>query len=199
MVKSKLKVIAFDNCINLGKKVDKYLQKELKTKKTNLVNVTCTRFANGEGKSYIDESISDKDLYILSDIGNYGIKYDLYGESHSMSPDEHFQDIKRVISAANGRFKKITVIMPLLYQSRQHRRRERESLDCALALQELENIGTGTGYYISNGYSIPITWEKSSHSGQTIYKDMNGEKLKVNDGNTFIQICPTDAEISITE
>ncbi|MBR3199676.1 MAG: ribose-phosphate diphosphokinase [Bacilli bacterium] len=141
MVKSKLKLIAFDNCIELGKKVDKYLQKELQTKKTNLVKVNCTRFANGEGKSYIDESISDKDLYILSDIGNYNIKYDLYGQTHNMSPDEHFQDIKRVISAANGRFRKITVIMPLLYQSRQHRRRERESLDCALALQELENIG----------------------------------------------------------
>ena len=77
MVKSKLKLIAFDNCTELGKKVDKYLQKELQTKKTNLVKVNCTRFANGEGKSYIDESISDKDLYILSDIGNYNIKYDL--------------------------------------------------------------------------------------------------------------------------
>lgn len=141
MNKNKIKIISFENCIELGRNVDKHLQKEFNNNKSNLINVVCSRFINGEGKLYIDESIEDKDLYIISDVGNYSITYNLYGIEHNMSPDEHFQDIKRVISASNGRFKKIVVIMPLLYQSRQHRRKERESLDCALALQELENLG----------------------------------------------------------
>ncbi len=132
-----LKIIAFENCQELGQKIDKYIN----NKETNIINVECSRFNNGEGKLYISESVRNKDLYILSDVGNYSISYDFYGYKHNMAPDEHFQDIKRVISAANGRFSKVTVIMPLLYQSRQHRRKERESLDCALALQELESLG----------------------------------------------------------
>lgn len=141
MKKSNLKIIAFENCKELGEKIDTHIQKIRKNNETNIVNVICSRFNNGEGKLYISESVREKDLYILSDIGNYSITYDFYGQEHHMSPDEHFQDIKRVISATNGRFAKITVIMPFLYQSRQHRRKERESLDCALALQELESLG----------------------------------------------------------
>ena len=138
---SNLKIIAFENCKELGEKVDKYIQKKTKKKTSSLVNVVASRFNNGEGKLYISESIRDKDLYILSDIGNYSVTYDFHGTIHHMAPDEHYQDIKRVISATNGRFQKINVIMPLLYESRQHRRKERESLDCALALQELESLG----------------------------------------------------------
>lgn len=136
-----IKVIAFENCKELGEKVDYYIQKLTKSSKSNLVNVEASRFSNGEGKLYISESVRNKDLYILSDIGNYSVTYDFHGSKHHMAPDEHYQDIKRVISATNGRFSKITVIMPLLYESRQHRRKERESLDCALALQELESLG----------------------------------------------------------
>lgn len=138
---NKLKVIALENCKELGEKIDKHIQKNSKNKESNIINVISSRFNNGEGKLYISESTRNKDLYILSDIGNYSISYKFYGKEHNMSPDEHFQDIKRVISATNGRFSRITVIMPLLYQSRQHRRKERESLDCALALQELESLG----------------------------------------------------------
>ncbi len=138
---SNLKIIAFENCKELGEKVDKYIQKKTKKKASSIVNVVASRFNNGEGKLYISESIRDKDLYILSDIGNYSVTYDFHGTIHHMAPDEHYQDIKRVISATNGRFQKINVIMPLLYESRQHRRKERESLDCALALQELESLG----------------------------------------------------------
>lgn len=138
---SNLKIIAFENCKELGEKVDKYIQKKTKKKTNSLVNVVASRFNNGEGKLYISESIRDKDLYVLSDIGNYSVTYDFHGTIHHMAPDEHYQDIKRVISATNGRFQKINVIMPLLYESRQHRRKERESLDCALALQELESLG----------------------------------------------------------
>lgn len=138
---SNLKIIAFENCKELGEKVDKYIQKKTKKRTSSLVNVKASRFNNGEGKLYIEESIRDKDLYILSDVGNYSVTYDFHGTIHHMAPDEHFQDIKRVICAANGKFQKVNVIMPLLYESRQHRRKERESLDCALALQELEKLG----------------------------------------------------------
>lgn len=138
---SDLKIIAFENCKDLGEKVDTYIKKMTKKKGSSLVNVKASRFNNGEGKLYIEESIRDKDLYILSDVGNYSITYDFHGTIHHMAPDEHYQDIKRVICAANGKFQKVNVIMPLLYESRQHRRKERESLDCALALQELEKLG----------------------------------------------------------
>lgn len=138
---SDLKIIAFENCKELGEKVDAYIKKMTKKKGSSLVNVKASRFNNGEGKLYIEESIRDKDLYILSDVGNYSITYDFHGTIHHMAPDEHYQDIKRVICAANGKFQKVNVIMPLLYESRQHRRKERESLDCALALQELEKLG----------------------------------------------------------
>lgn len=141
MKESDLKIIAFENCKELGNKIDNHLKAMTKMKESSIINVICSRFNNGEGKLYISESIREKDLYILSDVGNYSISYDFYGNEHHMAPDEHFQDIKRVISATNGRFSRVTVIMPLLYQSRQHRRKERESLDCALALQELESLG----------------------------------------------------------
>lgn len=141
MKKDNLKVVAFENCKELGKMIDNHIKKAKKTTKSSIVNVVCSRFNNGEGKIYIDESVREKDLYILSDVCNYNISYNFHGKEHNMSPDEHFQDIKRLISATNGRFSKITVIMPFLYESRQHRRKERESLDCALALQELESLG----------------------------------------------------------
>lgn len=136
-----IKLISFDNCKKLSEKVDKHLQKLTRKKKSYLVNVEASRFNNGEGKLYISEPIRGKDLYILTDIGNYSVTYDFHGTVHHMAPDEHYQDVKRVISATNGRSEKVTVIMPLLYESRQHRRRERESLDCAIALQELEYLG----------------------------------------------------------
>ncbi len=137
----KIKIIAFENCKELGEKVDRHIQKLTKKRKSNLLTVEASRFNNGEGKLYLKESVRNKDIYILSDIGNYNVMYDFHGFSHHMSPDEHYQDIKRVISATNGRSEKVTVIMPLLYESRQHRRKERESLDCAIALQELESLG----------------------------------------------------------
>lgn len=137
----KIKIIAFENCKELGEKVDKHIQKLTKKRNSSLLTVEASRFNNGEGKLYLSESVRNKDIYILSDVGNYSVTYDFHGFSHHMAPDEHYQDIKRVISATNGRSEKVTVIMPLLYESRQHRRKERESLDCALALQELESLG----------------------------------------------------------
>ena len=133
-----LKLIVLENCKDLGLKVNKHL------KSNCLVPIINSRFANGEGKVKIEDTVRDKDLYIISDVGNYSINYELHGLKHYMSPDEHFQDIKRVISATSGHAERITLIMPLLYQSRQHKRKGRESLDCAIALQELESLGVNS-------------------------------------------------------
>jgi ribose-phosphate pyrophosphokinase len=110
-------------------------------KKSFLVSGCCPRFSSGEGKGVINESVRGYDIYILSDIGNYSCTYKMYGMDHPMSPDDHFQDLKRIISAIGGKARRINLIMPMLYQSRQHKRVTRESLDCAIALQELERLG----------------------------------------------------------
>ncbi len=142
MEDSKFKLLVLDNFMDFGKKIEKNLA-EINGKKDAkyIIPLTASRFTNGEGKVIIDESIRNKEVYIISDVGNYGIKYNFHGTMQGMTPDEHFQDIKRVISATCGNAAKITVIMPLLYESRQHRRKGRESLDCAIALQELERLG----------------------------------------------------------
>ena len=136
-----LGLIMMPNCEALGTKVERYLQEKYQVEESLQINLICNRFQNGEGKVRILDSVRDKDLYILTDVGNHGMTYSMYGKEHEMSPDEHYQDLKRVISACSGKASRITVIMPLLYQSRQHKRRGRESLDCALALQELERLG----------------------------------------------------------
>ena len=106
-----------------------------------LIDVTCPRFGNGEGKGMIKESIRGYDMYILCDPGAYNVEYKMFGQTIPMSPDEHFANLKRIIAAMGGKAKRVTVIMPMLYEGRQHRRSSRESLDCAMALQELENMG----------------------------------------------------------
>ncbi len=135
-----LKLIVMNNIKEIGKEVDGYLQKMNRADKTYIMDVDQVRFNNGEGKVCIGETTRDKDVFILSDVGNYSITYEMHGMKVPMGPDEHFQDIKRSISALSGYAKRITVIMPFLYQSRQDRRRNKESLDCALALQELERL-----------------------------------------------------------
>lgn len=135
-----LKLIVLDNIKDIGNEVDEYLKEMNGTDKSYVMKIIRDRFNNGEGKVRIDETIRDKDVYILSDIGNYSITYEMHGMKVPTGPDEHFQDIKRCISALSGYAKRITVIMPLLYQSRQDKRKGRESLDCAIALQELERL-----------------------------------------------------------
>lgn len=135
-----LKLIVLDNIKEVGHEVDDYLMKMNKTDSSYIMKLTKDRFSNGEGKIRIDETIRDKDVFIMSDVGNYGETYQMHGFEVHMGPDEHFQDIKRAISALSGYARRITVIMPLLYQSRQDKRKGRESLDCALALQELERL-----------------------------------------------------------
>lgn len=106
-----------------------------------MVSVSCPRFGTGEAKGIINQTVRGNDLYIISDCYNYGVTYRMYGREVPMSPDDHFQDLKRIISATSGKPRRITVIIPMLYESRQHRRAARESLDCALALQELVSLG----------------------------------------------------------
>lgn len=138
---SKLKLVVLDNISELGTKVNKELKRINETKRDYMLDIVSDRFSNGEGKVSIKESINSSDLYILSDVGNYGLSYTMHGREHIMAPDEHFGDIKRVIAATSGHADRINVIMPLLYQSRQHKRKGNESLDCAIALQELERMG----------------------------------------------------------
>lgn len=142
MSKNDLALLILESSSKFGKKVEQNLLKlRGETNKKYITNISTPRFSNGEGKAIILDSIRNKEIYIFCDIGNYGVTYDWHGKKHEMMPDEHFQDIKRVISATCGHAQKITVVMPLLYQSRQHRRKGRESLDCANALQELVRLG----------------------------------------------------------
>ena len=143
-LEEKLGLIVMKNCEEQGKKIEETIKKKRNTNEDYIIPISQDRFNNGEGKVMINATVRDKDLYILSDIGNHSITYDMFGYKNHMGPDEHYQDIKRVISAARGQAERITVVMPLLYESRQHRRKGRESLDCALALQELQNLGVKT-------------------------------------------------------
>lgn len=151
-----LKVAALEGCLDFAKDVDKYLvefrQELVKHQSagaslsgycepTFLTECKCPRFGSGEAKGTLKESIRGTDLYIMADVMNYSITYNLAGRTNHMSPDNHYQDLKRVISAAMGKAHRVNVIMPFLYESRQHKRSGRESLDCALAIQELVNMG----------------------------------------------------------
>ena len=151
-----LKVAALEGCLDLAKDVDQYLVKFRKElvkhhgagtsfsgyyEPTYLTECKCPRFGTGEAKGTLTESIRGTDLFIMADVMNYSITYKLCGRVNHMSPDNHYQDLKRVISAAMGKAHRINVIMPFLYESRQHKRSSRESLDCALAIQELVDMG----------------------------------------------------------
>ena len=152
----KLGIIVHPSCAELGKRIDQYIvnwrkEREHEHKEnvvfkdyeqdTYIIDATCSRFGTGEGKGYIKESVRGTDLYIMVDVTNYSESYTVCGHENHMSPDNHFQDLKRIISAATGKAHRINVIMPFLYEGRQHRRTKRESLDCALALKELSDMG----------------------------------------------------------
>lgn len=151
-----LGMIPLSGCLSLGKKVDYYLVQWRKTWKSDhksnlafsgyqrdnyILSAGVPRFGSGEAKGIINESVRGYDIYILVDVTNYSLTYSLSGHENHMSPDDHFQDLKRIIAAIGGKARRINVIMPFLYESRQHKRSGRESLDCAIALQELVNMG----------------------------------------------------------
>ena len=151
-----LGLIPLAGCRHMGEEVDRYLTKWRSEREsehkdslafagyerpTYIVEGDVPRFGNGEAKGVLKESVRGMDLYIMVDVCNYSMTYSLYGETNHMSPDDHFQNLKRIIAAVGGKARRITVIMPFLYESRQHRRAARESLDCAIALQELVRMG----------------------------------------------------------
>ena len=151
-----LGLIALEGCEEMGAKVNDYLVKWRREdghihkndvafsgyeRDTYLVNANVPRFGSGEAKGIIKESVRGMDIYIMVDVCNYSLTYSLTGHINHMSPDDHYQNLKRVIAAVGGKGRRLNVIMPFLYESRQHRRTSRESLDCALALQELVRMG----------------------------------------------------------
>jgi ribose-phosphate pyrophosphokinase len=142
-----LSVIALEGAKEMGEKINRYLvdwgHGGANSHETFLVKNECPRFASGDGKGLIKSSVRGNDLYIIADVGNYSCTYEMFGEANKMSPDDHYQDLKRIIQAAGGKAHRINVIMPILYGGRQHRRNYRESLDVAVALQELESMGVG--------------------------------------------------------
>ncbi len=147
-----LGIIALNGCIELGEKLNAHILQTRAEKDANydregnpiesyLIPVEQTRFSNGEGKVKLKETVRGKDIFIVADVSNWSVKYKMFRHEVMMGPDEHLQDIKRVLSAMNGRAERVTVVMPLLYASRQHKKKARESLDCAMALQDLEKLG----------------------------------------------------------
>ena len=151
-----LKLVAMPGAQSLGNSVNEYLVDYRKTinnihktdpalrgyaESSYLLDFSCPRFGSGEGKAVLGESVRGKDLFILCDVTNYSITYSVNGYTNHMSPDDHYQDLKRVIAAANGKAHRINVIMPFMYEGRQHKRSGRESLDCAYALEELADMG----------------------------------------------------------
>ena len=143
----KLGLIGMKGCEEITDKIDSYLLEWAKERHldpditTFKIGYDCPRFSSGEAKAVITESVRGFDIFIVCDVFNYGVTYKMYGMEVPMSPDDHYADLKRLIAAIGGKAKRITVIMPMLYESRQHKRNARESLDCAIALQELHNMG----------------------------------------------------------
>lgn len=152
----KLGIIPLASCQSLGEKVDRYIAKwraerinEHKDsitftgyeKDSYILKSSCPRFGSGEAKGTLSDSVRGTDVYLLVDVVNHSITYNICGQPTVMSPDDHYADLKRVISAIGSKANRITVIMPFLYESRQHKRSSRESLDCAIALQELVSLG----------------------------------------------------------
>lgn len=147
--KGPLAIIATPGARELAELIDKKLVEWYKSvgiegslqKDTFIIDSSCPRFTSGDGKAIIMETLRGKDLFIICDVANHGVTYNFFGKQIPMTPDEHFADLKRIICAANGKPERITVVMPMLYASRQHRRAGRESLDCALMLNELYSMG----------------------------------------------------------
>ncbi|MBR1874695.1 MAG: ribose-phosphate pyrophosphokinase-like domain-containing protein, partial [Eubacterium sp.] len=151
-----LGIIALESSRKIGEKVDKYIAgwrgqaamdptQEIHftnyKKDSYIIDAKCPRFGSGEAKGIINESVRGKDIFLLVDVCNHSLSYTVCGQTNHMSPDDHYQDLKRMISAIGGKARRLSVIMPFLYEGRQHRRTTRESLDCAFALQELISMG----------------------------------------------------------
>ena len=212
-----LGIIALPGCEELANKIDNYLirwrfqrNSEHKDtlafagyeKSTYLINMDFPRFGTGEGKAALNQTVRGYDIYILCDVFNYGVTYKMYGMTVPMSPDEHFANLKRAISAIEGKAKRVSVIMPMLYEGRQHKRSSRESLDCAMMLQELHNMGvdniiTFDAHDPRVMNAIPLCgFESISPAYQMIKAAVNNvDNLKINKDNIMI-ISPDEGGMS---
>ncbi len=188
----------------LAQLVDKELVKRRYPKnkeKSFIIQCECPRFANGEAKAVILQSIRGYDVYVITDIGNYGCRFTIQGMESPMSPDDHFQDIKRIVAAIGGRAYRINVIMPLLYQSRQHKRTARESLDCAVALQELQNLGVKNLFtfdahnsHVQN--AVPLMGFENLHASYQIVRSLlENEKGIIVDKNKLMVVSPDEGAV----
>jgi ribose-phosphate pyrophosphokinase len=194
-----LGIIALESCRELGAKIDQFLLQKCEdneeSPKTFLISTDEIRFSNGEGKVRLEETVRGKDIYILCDVGNYSCTYEMYGFTNHKGPDEHFQDIKRVVSAIGGKARRVTVIMPMLYEGRQHKRKGRESLDCALALQELERLGVKDIYTfdvhdpnVQNAIPL-LTFENMYPTYEIVKAFFNNEDIEI-DKSKMLTISP---------
>ena len=138
-----LAIVSMRGCEDISASIDYYLKqwRNIPDDESFVIGANCPRFGTGEAKAVLNHTARGLDAYIICDCFNYSVKYKMYGETVPMSPDDHYQDLKRVIAAFGGKARRINVIMPMLYEGRQHRRSSRESMDCALALQELVSMG----------------------------------------------------------
>ncbi|MEE0442898.1 MAG: ribose-phosphate pyrophosphokinase, partial [Acutalibacteraceae bacterium] len=212
-----LGIIALPGCEELANKIDNYLirwrfqrNSEHKDtlafagyeKSTYLINMDFPRFGTGEGKAALNQTVRGYGIYILCDVFNYGVTYKMYGMTVPMSPDEHFANLKRAISAIEGKAKRVSVIMPMLYEGRQHKRSSRESLDCAMMLQELHNMGV-ENFITFDAHdprvmnAIPLCgFESISPAYQMIKAAVNNvDNLKINKDNIMI-ISPDEGGMS---
>ena len=212
-----LGIIALPGCEELANKIDNYLirwrfqrNSEHKDtlafagyeKSTYLINMDFPRFGTGEGKAALNQTVRGYDIYILCDVFNYGVTYKMYVMTVPMSPEEHFANIKRAISAIEGKAKRVSVIMPMLYEGRQHKRSSRESLDCAMMLQELHNMGV-ENFITFDAHdprvmnAIPLCgFESISPAYQMIKAAVNNvDNLKINKDNIMI-ISPDEGGMS---
>ena len=190
-----LSVIGMKGCEEFASQVDFYLKdwRRHDTEGTFLVDASCPRFGSGEAKGTIHQSLRGNDVYIIADVFNHGVTYNMYGKTVPMSPDDHFQDLKRIIGAIAGKARRISVIMPMLYEGRQHKRSGRESLDCALALQELVNIGV-TNFITFDAHdprvqnAIPLSGFEDVRSAYQMIKAIIREfpDLDINPDSTMI-------------
>lgn len=196
-----IKLIVFENCRELGEKVDKALQELTGCTSSFIIPINEVRFNNGEGKVVINESVRKKEIFVLSDIGNHSITYKMFEFINHKSPDDHFQDIVRCICAIRNQASSVSLVMPLLYSSRQHKREGRESLDCAVALQNLmdkgvKNIITFDVHDSNVQNAIPFSSFDNFYPTNIILENfINNENL---DKNNLLAVSPDNGAIKRT-
>lgn len=214
---SPLALVVMNSAESLGKSVDKIISQKRKHKREQfvnspvivdyykdsyIVNAKCNRFGTGEGKAVFEESIRGKDIFILLDVCNNSITYKMNGFLNYMSPDDHYQDLKRVIGACAGKARRINVIMPFLYEGRQHKRSGRESLDCAIMLDELYNMGidnfiTFDAHDPRVANSIPISgFDNYTPPYQFIKALLNSEEDLIIDKDHLVVISPDEGALN---